>query len=265
VAQDTTAYGRDLDRPTTLKNLLTQLVKIDDLEWIRLLYCYPTLMNDELIELIASEDKIVKYIDIPLQHVDDNILKAMKRGTREKMIKSLLQRIKTSIPDVTLRSAFIVGFPGETERSFENLLAFIEETRFDHLGVFKYSQEEGTTAGAMENQVDEDLKEERYNKIMELQQAISLEKNREHVGKRVKVLVEGLSEETDLLLQGRATFQAPEIDGITYINSGQADVGDIKDVLITEAHPYDLVGEIIDESESVVMDEHAIGAGHVTS
>ncbi|MBE9504728.1 MAG: 30S ribosomal protein S12 methylthiotransferase RimO [Proteobacteria bacterium] len=263
VAQDTTAYGRDLDRPTTLKNLLTQLVKIDDLEWIRLLYCYPTLMNDELIELIAAEDKIVKYIDMPLQHVDDTILKAMKRGTREKMIKGLLQRIKKSLPDVTLRSAFIVGFPGETEKEFENLLAFIEETRFDHLGVFKYSQEEGTPAGAMENQVKEELKEERYNRIMEVQQAISLERNREHVGKRVRVLVEGLSEETDLLLQGRATFQAPEIDGITYINAGQADVGDIKDVLITEAHPYDLVGEIIEEDESISADEHAIDECHI--
>lgn len=250
VAQDTTAYGRDLARPTTLKNLLEKLTAIKELDWIRLLYCYPTLLNDELIELIAREEKIVKYIDIPLQHIDDKVLKGMKRGTREKMIRELILKLRTRIPDVTIRSAFIVGFPGEGDKEFENLLEFIAEASFDHLGVFTYSKEEGTIAGDMPEQVEEELKEERYNRIMELQQKISLERNRTHVGKKTKVLVEGLSEETDLLLQGRAAFQAPEIDGITYINSGTASPGEIKEVLITEAHPYDLVGEIIDEGES---------------
>lgn len=263
VAQDTTAYGRDLSPYTNLKTLLMRLAEIDEVKWLRLLYCYPTLMNDGLIELIASEKKIVKYIDIPLQHVDDRILKAMKRGTREKMIKGLLQRIRRSIPDVTIRSAFIVGFPGETESEFENLLAFINETRFDHLGVFKYSRESGTPAGNMRGQVPEKVKEERYRKIMELQQSISHERNRAHVGERVQVLVEGLSEETDLLLQGRTSFQAPEIDGITLINAGQADVGDIKDVLITDAHPYDLVGEIIEYSELAAIAEDAIDSGQM--
>jgi len=196
--------------------------------------------------------------------VDDRILKAMRRGTREKMIKCLLQRIRRSIPDATLRSAFIVGFPGETEREFENLLAFIEETRFDHLGVFKYSQEAGTPAGIMGNQVHEKVKEERYRRIMELQQSISYERNRAHVGKRVQVLVEGLSDETDLLLQGRASFQAPEIDGITYINAGRADVGNIKDVLITDAHPYDLVGEIIEDRVTAEMVENTGDSGHIS-
>ena len=250
VAQDTTAYGRDLVQPATLKNLLEKLTAIKELDWIRLLYCYPTLLNDELIELIAREEKIVKYIDIPLQHIDDKVLKGMKRGTREKMIRDLILKLRSRIPDVTIRSAFIVGFPGEGDKEFENLLDFIAEARFDHLGVFTYSKEEGTIAGDMPEQVEEELKEERYNRIMELQQKISLERNKTHVGKKTKVLVEGLSEETDLLLQGRAAFQAPEIDGITYINSGTASPGEIKNVLITEAHPYDLVGEIIDEEES---------------
>ncbi|MBE9536975.1 MAG: 30S ribosomal protein S12 methylthiotransferase RimO [Proteobacteria bacterium] len=246
VAQDTTAYGRDLTPSTTLKNLLEKLSVVEGVEWLRLLYCYPTLLSDGLIELIASQKKIVKYIDLPLQHIDDKILKGMKRGTREKMIRALVARLRDRIPDVTLRSAFIVGFPGETEKEFENLMGFVEETRFDHLGVFTYSQEEGTPAGSMPGQVPEEIKEERYNRLMELQQRISLERNERHVGKKVDVLVEGLSEETDLLLQGRATFQAPEIDGITYINAGQAEVGDIKSVFISEAHPYDLVGEIIE-------------------
>jgi len=250
VAQDTTAYGRDLPRPTTLKNLLEKLTAIKELDWIRLLYCYPTLMSDELIELIAREEKVVKYIDIPLQHIDDKVLKGMKRGTREKMIRELILKLRNKIPDVTIRSAFIVGFPGEGDKEFENLLKFIAEARFDHLGVFTYSKEEGTIAGEMPEQVDEEVKEERYRRIMELQQKISLERNRAHVGKKTRVLVEGLSEETDLLLQGRASFQAPEIDGITYINSGTASAGEIKEVLITEAHPYDLVGEIIDEEGS---------------
>ena len=249
VAQDTTAYGRDLTQPTTLKSLLEKLIAIEGLDWIRLLYCYPTLLSDELIELIASTEKIVKYIDIPLQHIDDKVLKGMKRGTREKMIRDLILKLRTKIPDVTIRSAFIVGFPGEGEREFENLLEFIAEAEFDHLGVFTYSKEEGTLAGDMPEQVDEDVKEERYNRVMELQQKISLERNRAHIGKKTKVLVEGLSEETDLLLQGRASFQAPDIDGITYINSGTASPGEIKEVLITEAHPYDLVGEIIEDGD----------------
>ena len=249
VAQDTTAYGRDLARPTTLKNLLEKLTTIEELDWIRLLYCYPTLMNDELINLIAREEKVVKYIDIPLQHIDDKVLKGMKRGTREKMIRELILKLRTGIPDVTIRSALIVGFPGEGDKEFENLLQFVAEAQFDHLGVFTYSKEDGTIAGDMPEQVEEKVKEERYNRIMELQQEISLERNRAHVGKKTKVLVEGLSDETDLLLQGRASFQAPEIDGITYINSGTASPGEIREVLITEAHPYDLVGEIIDEED----------------
>lgn len=256
VAQDTTAFGRDLPQPTTLKNLLEKLIAIEGLDWIRLLYCYPTLLSDELIELIAMEEKIVKYIDIPLQHIDNKVLKGMKRGTREKMIRELILKLRTRIPDVTIRSAFIVGFPGEGEKEFKNLLEFIAEAEFDHLGVFTYSKEEGTLAGDMPEQVDEKVKEERYNRVMELQQKISLERNRAHVGKKTKVLVEGLSEETDLLLQGRASFQAPDIDGITYINSGTASPGEIKEVLITEAHPYDLVGEIIEQEDIRKGDEN---------
>ena len=250
VAQDTTAYGRDLDQPTTLTTLLEKLSPIDGIEWIRLLYCYPTLLGDDLLDVIAGNDKVVNYIDLPLQHIDDKILKAMKRGTREEMIRSLLERIRERAPEAALRSAFILGFPGEGEEEFENLYNFVEEARFDHAGFFTYSQEEGTPAANLPEQVPEKVKEKRYNRMMKLQQRISLEKNREHVGKRVKVLVEGLSDETDLLLQGRASFQAPEIDGITYISSGEARVGEIREVLITDAHPYDLVGELIEPGEA---------------
>ncbi len=246
VAQDTTAYGRDLADPADLEALLRRISSIDNVQWVRLLYCYPTLLTDSLLDFIAGEEKIVKYIDLPLQHVDDGILKSMKRGTREGMIRRLIERIRERIPDAVLRSAFIVGFPGEGEREFENLLSFIEETRFDHLGVFRYSPEEGTPAAVMDGQVPDDVKEERYRTVMELQQEISLGRNVERVGRKVEVLIEGYSEETDLLLQGRAAFQAPEIDGVTYITAGCAEVGEIRDVLITEAHPYDLVGEIVD-------------------
>ncbi len=246
VAQDTTAYGRDLAKPVTLKELLKKLSPIDGLQWIRLLYCYPTLLGDDLLDVIAKNEKVVNYIDLPLQHIDDKILKAMKRGTREKMIRSLLQRIRKRAPDAALRSAFIIGFPGEGEKEFDNLCNFIEEARFDHVGFFTYSREEGTPAAEMPGQVPEEVKEKRYDRLMKLQQKISLEKNRAHVGKKVKILVEGLSDETDLLLKGRADFQAPEIDGITYISAGEAEVGEIREAIITDAHPYDLVGELIE-------------------
>jgi len=253
VAQDTTAYGRDLASPQSLEKLLREMVKISDAYWIRLLYCYPTLLTEGLLDLIASKNSILNYIDLPLQHIDDNILKAMKRGTREEMVKKLTIKIKDKIPDVAIRSAFIVGFPGEGEREFENLFNFIKETEFDHLGIFKYSREEGTAAASMSGQVPDDLKEERFRKLMELQQEISLKKNMARIGKKIKVLIEGYSSETDLLLEGRAAFQAPEIDGITYINDGYAEQGEIRDVLITEALPYDLVGKIVDSGADDVF------------
>jgi len=246
IAQDTTAYGRDIYPSTSLSNLLSKLVTVDGAEWIRLLYCYPTLLDDELIDLIGKEEKIVKYVDIPLQHIDNNILKSMKRGTREAMIRELIRKLKDRVPGIALRSAFIVGFPGEGQKEFEKLLHFMEETEFDHLGIFTYSREDDTSAASMPSQVPENIKEERFNMAMELQQRISLKKNREFIGREVDVLIEGVSEETELLLQGRTSFQAPEIDGITYINSGTAQIGEIRRVLITDAHPYDLVGEIVD-------------------
>ena len=245
VAQDSTAYGRDLDSPQTLENLLENIVKIKKINWIRLLYCYPSLLTESLLDLIAAEKNILNYIDLPLQHIDDKILKAMKRGSREGMVKDLVIKIKEKVPGVTIRSAFITGFPGEGEREFQNLYNFIKESEFDHLGIFKYSREDGTPAASMTGQVTEEVKEERYKKLMELQQEISLKNNMSKIGKTMKVLIEGYSEETELLLQGRSVCQAPEIDGITYINDGYAERGEIKDVLITEAHPYDLVGKIV--------------------
>ncbi|MBI5287047.1 MAG: 30S ribosomal protein S12 methylthiotransferase RimO, partial [Deltaproteobacteria bacterium] len=218
IAQDTTSYGKDLNDPETLEDLLEEMVKIDGLKWIRLLYLYPNRMTDGLIRLIRDNEKICKYIDIPTQHISDRILKTMNRRYRRQDIERLIQRVREEIPGVVLRTSLIVGFPGETERDFEELLDFVKGIRFDRLGAFKYSREEGTPAYEMDKQVTENIKRSRFKQIMKTQARISLEKNKAMVGSTVKVLVEGASEESDLLLKGRIESQAPDIDGVTYIN-----------------------------------------------
>jgi len=246
IAQDITAFGRDRKDGERLEDLLRALVKIDGLRWLRLLYAYPDGISDELIDLIASEKKICKYLDIPLQHVDDTVLRRMNRRIDEVGIRSLIDRLRTKIPDLTLRTSFIVGFPGETDAQFTRLLDFVKEGHFDRLGVFRYSREEGTTAAEMPDQVPERVKKTRYQKLMKAQGRVSFARNRKLVGRIEPVLVEGYSEETELLLRGRSVRQAPDIDGQVYITAGKADVGEIVPLRITDSSEYDLIGEIVE-------------------
>ncbi len=245
IAQDITAYGRDLAGGVSLEGLLRELVKLDGLRWIRLLYAYPDGITDGLVHLIRDEEKICKYLDIPLQHVSDPILKRMNRRSSEAEIRELIARLRTEIPEVALRTSLIVGFPGETEEDFNKLLHFVEEIQFDRLGVFCYSREEGTAAAAMPDQVSERLKRERYKKLMRAQARVSFKRNRRLIDTIEQVIVEGYSEETDLLLKGRSSRQAPDIDGQVYITAGTASVGDIVNLKITDSSDYDLIGEIV--------------------
>ncbi|OHB28653.1 MAG: ribosomal protein S12 methylthiotransferase RimO [Desulfuromonadaceae bacterium GWC2_58_13] len=247
IAQDITAYGAERSDGARIEDLLRELVKIDDLRWLRLLYAYPDGIGDELIELIAGEKKICNYLDIPLQHIDSTILATMNRRIDEDGVRSLVGRLRARIPDLTLRTSFIVGFPGETEEQFARLHDFINEGHFERVGVFRYSREEGTVAAGLENQIPERIKKSRYAKLMKSQQRVSFRKNRALVGRIEPVLVEGYSEETELLLRGRSIRQAPDIDGQVYITAGHAEIGDIVELRITDSSDYDLIGEIFEE------------------
>ncbi len=243
ISQDTTMFGADTGLKNGLSVLLKKLVKIDGIRWIRLLYCYPTFLNDELIEIMKNEEKICKYIDLPLQHSHDDILKGMMRQEREGEIRDLIFRIRDAIPDIAIRTAFIVGFPGETDRHFEHLLSFVKEMKFEHLGVFTYSPEEGTKAAEIQNHVLEDVKKKRKDTIMEIQKRVSLEKNKRFIGTTKDVLVEETTGSDEFLISGRMQTQAPEIDGVVYIEKSEVRAGDILPVKITKAMEYDLVGE----------------------
>jgi len=245
VAQDLTAYGYDLPGRIRLHDLLPELARVDGIRWIRLHYAYPRDVPEELVEVIASEPKIVKYLDMPLQHSSDRLLRAMKRGRDSGFLRDLLARLRRRVPDIAIRTSLIVGLPGETEEDFEDLLHFVEEQRFERLGVFPYSQERGTPAAEMANQVPEDVKRERHARIMTLQRDISADHQRAMIGRRVEVLVEGRAEETEHLLAGRHAQQAPEIDGLTYVNDGVAYPGEIVTVEITDTGDYDLVGRVV--------------------
>ncbi|NWF93458.1 MAG: 30S ribosomal protein S12 methylthiotransferase RimO [Syntrophaceae bacterium] len=244
VAQDTTVYGKDLRDGTSLEKLLRGLLRVEGLRWIRLLYAYPRMdyFTDGLLELMAREKRICPYLDLPVQHIDNEILKRMGRRAKGEEIRSLLQRIRTFIPAISLRSSVIVGFPGEGEGQFKALLDFVEESRFDHLGAFKYSPEEGTPASRLRDPIPEAVKEERLRTLMKVQRKISFEKYRQMVGKKMEVLVEGPNDSGGLL-RGRIQTQAPEIDGCVFLR-GRARPGDWVEARITEALPYDLVGEI---------------------
>jgi ribosomal protein S12 methylthiotransferase len=209
------------------------------------LYLYPTGISNELLELMASNSRIVPYMDIPLQHVSDRVLKAMNRRYSRDQIIELIRRVRTHLPEVALRTTFLVGFPGETDDDIVQLTEFISSERIDHVGIFGYANEEGCPAEKYDGHIAEDLKEHRVQEVMKLQSAISAEILQKYVGTRETVLVEGLSSETDLLLAGRTRFQAPEIDGCVLINDGIASPGDMVDVEITEAQIYDLVGRIV--------------------
>jgi len=247
IAQDVTRYGSDLGEGASLEELIRRLAELEDLRWIRLLYAYPDGITDGLIGVIRDEKKVCKYLDIPLQHISDPVLSRMNRRSTSAEIRALIAKLRTEIPDMALRTSLIVGFPGETEDDFRQLLRFVEETRFDRLGVFCYSREEGTPAAGMEDQVSERVKRERYKKVMTAQGRLSFKQNRSLVGRTEEVIVEGYSEETELLLKGRSSRQAPDIDGQVYITAGQANVGDIVRLRVTDSSDYDLIGEIIDE------------------
>lgn len=253
IAQDITAFGADRHDGARLESLLRELVKVSDLRWLRLLYAYPDGISDELIQLVAAEEKICSYLDVPLQHIDDRVLARMNRRVGEDIIRDLVRRMRQGIPDLTLRTSFIVGFPGETEAEFAKLLAFVEEGHFDRVGVFRYSREEGTPAAALPDQVPERTKKSRYNKLMKAQQRVSFRRNRALIGRIEPVLVEGYSEETELLLSGRSVRQAPDIDGQVYITAGQADIGQIVPLRITDSSEYDLIGEIVDPSAEDIL------------
>lgn len=243
IAQDLTSYGRDMGK-VQLYELLKELVD-SDVDWIRILYNYPHPFPDKLMDLIAREPKICNYIDMPLQHIDEEVLRKMNRIHQQEYTINLIKRMRERIPNLVLRTSLIVGFPGETEKAFKTLYDFVKETRFDRLGVFIYSQEEGTPAGQMEHQIDEEVKQARWDKIMKLQEKISLKNHEKLIGTIQDVLISGLSKETDLLLEGRYYGQMPEGDGVVYINDGTASPGDMVKVEITDAHPYDLVGKIV--------------------
>lgn len=241
IAQDVTNYGRDLYGEPRLAELVRKVCSVDGIQWVRLMYCYEDRITDELIEVMATEPKVCHYIDIPIQHASDSVLKAMRRRSTEESIKSTIERLKAAIPDIHIRTTLIVGFPGETEKDFDKLLDFVEETRFARLGVFAYSQEENTEAGEMENQIDEDIKQERLDAIMRRQLDISLEYNREKVGKELDVLVEEKDEDGSYI--GRTQYDAPEIDNSVIFMSGRdLRPGEIVRVLVEDAFDYDLVG-----------------------
>jgi ribosomal protein S12 methylthiotransferase len=245
VAQDLTAYGQDLPGRVRLHHLLPELARVEGIRWIRLHYAYPRDVPDPLVDVLAGEPKIVKYLDMPLQHSSDRLLRAMKRGRDSVFLRNLLARLRARVPGIALRTSLIVGLPGETEEDFEDLVRFVEEQRFERLGVFTYSREEGTAAAEMPEQVPEELKRERHDRIMALQREISAEQQRAMIGRRVEVLVEGRAEETEHLLAGRHAQQAPEIDGLTYLNEGVAYPGEIVTVEVTDAHAYDVVGRVV--------------------
>jgi ribosomal protein S12 methylthiotransferase len=244
VAQDTTAYGTDLDATYRLPDLLKGLAKIGKFAWIRALYGYPQKIDRTLLETMASHESICKYLDLPLQHVSGHLLKAMGRTGSGKEFHELVALIREFLPQVTLRTTLIVGFPGETEGDFQELYDFVEQARFQRLGLFAYSPEKGTRAALFSKQVEETVKIQRVQTLAALQEKISLDYNRRLVGTAQPVLIEGESDESDLLLQARLSSQAPEVDGCVLINKGFGKVGEIVLARITEAHPHDLVGEI---------------------
>lgn len=245
ISQDSTSYGTDLGLKDGLAQLLIELDKLDFNGWIRPMYMFPGKISDNLLETISKSEKICSYFDIPLQHSSKKILKKMNRpGDGENYLK-LIEKIRKIVPDAFIRTALIVGFPGENDEDFENLKEFVKKAKFNHLGVFTYSHEENTPAEMYDDNVTKETKVKRMSEIMEIQKEISYHINSSLVDKELKVLVEGYSEETDLLLQGRHFGQAPEIDGVVLINDGEADVSQFKTVLIEQSMDYDILGKII--------------------
>src|SRR3989338_5726668 len=247
IGQDLTSYGTDLrDQKTNLENLLKELVKIKNIKWIRLLYCYPDRISDEFINLMKNEEKICKYIDMPLQHIDDEILKSMRRGVNSQKIKTIISRLRESTPHLVFRTSFIAGYPGETQEQFERLYAFVKQEEFDHVGVFTYSQEEDTHAATLPQQLIQKVKLKRKEKLMMLKSEISLKKHKAQVGRKLEVLVEHW-DEAKKLYQARSFGQAPEIDGNIFIETSseiKLHPGQYCKVKVKRALPYDMVAQI---------------------
>ena len=246
VGQDTTDFGRDLGDPDALEKLVRELGRVEGLPWFRIHYSYPNRTTDGLLRAMAETDNCCKYLDMPLQHADPSILKRMARGGGAASFLKLLERARRLVPGVFIRSNFIVGFPGETPESFQALFEFVKEARFEHVGVFTYSMEEGTPAFDLGDPVQERTKQSRKRRLLELQQGISREKNRALEGTVLEVLVEGLHEETELIFKGRHQGQAPEVDGDVLIVGGEPKAGTLQPVRITKGHAYDLVGEVVE-------------------
>jgi len=249
IAQDSSRYGEDLGEVDALAKLIRAIGEVDNLEWIRVMYAYPTHISDEFLQAIAETSKVVKYLDMPLQHGSRNVLKLMKRGGNRQSLEKLIRRVREKIPGVTIRTTFITGFPGETEDDFEELMIFVRNCEFDNVGVFTYSDEEGTPAYLLPNKVEAKIAKKRRDRLMKEQAKISKRKNLEKIGKTFRVLFEGNSQESDLLWQGRLEGQAQEIDGYILINDAPENLepvpGQFYNVEITEAFNYDLIGRIL--------------------
>ena len=249
VAQDSSRYGEDLGKQDALARLLRELSHVDGIEWVRVMYTYPTHISDAFLDVLAEEPKAVKYLDMPLQHASQNVLKLIKRGGNRKSLERLIERVRKRVPGIAVRTTFISGFPGETEEDYEELLGFIKSVEFDRVGVFTYSDEEGTPAFDLPDKVPGRTAARRRNSLMKEQAKISRRRNKARVGEVVPVLFEGESKESELLWQGRMETQAPDIDGCVLINDVPDDIapteGEMVSVEITEAHEYDLVGRIV--------------------
>ena len=245
VAQETTLYGKDLYGEKSLHKLLRELCKINGIYWIRILYCYPEEITDELIQVMKEEKKICHYLDLPIQHASDHILKRMGRRTSKRQLQEIIAKLREEIPDIALRTSLITGFPGETKDDHEELMRFVDETEFDRLGVFTYSQEEDTPAAEMEGQIDEEVKEERQAELMELQQEIAFDMAEDMIGREVLVMVEGKVADENAYV-GRTYKDAPNVDGLIFINTEEELMsGDFVKVKVTGALEYDLIGEMI--------------------
>jgi ribosomal protein S12 methylthiotransferase len=246
ISQDTIAYGRDLPKRESLAELLAALGDVDGIRWIRAHYLYPEKLSDALVEVISQHDKVLPYIDMPLQHASDSMLRAMRRGHGGDRMYKVVERLRRAIPDLVFRTTFIVGHPGETQEDFGELRSFVEWGEFDHVGVFLYSPEEGTPSCDMTDMVDPAIAEARREELMRVQRPISRERLDLRVGTELDVLVEGVSDESDLLLQGRWWGQAPEVDGSVYLANGIAKTGEMRRVLVTDSADYDLMADFID-------------------
>ena len=241
IAQDSTSYGYDLNEKVYLSDLIRELNTIKDIDWIRIHYAHPAYLSQKIIDAIAESDKVCNYLDMPIQHAADDILKSMRRDSTQKSIRNRISRLRNAVPDIALRTTLIVGYPGETEEHFQSLKNFIEEIKFDRLGIFTYSEEEGTAAAGLEDNVPREVKDERKNSLQDLQQDISLEKNELFVGKELKVMIDKSTEKVSV---GRTEFDSPEIDNIVHVK-GEAEVGSFSNVKIQEVNEYELIGEIV--------------------